>query len=316
MKLFGGRTKQTDKSQESQYQGRQRPARADGARPQAFSYYSQRSGSSVNTGRSQSEPGLQKERSLASLNHNHMVFMLITAAGLLIAGYLLWLSSEPRIVLKTSAGSSYFAQDTKVYQESAAHSLSSSLLNRNKLTVDTEKVSKDITASYPEVATVKTRLPFFGHRPVVVIEPYAPSFILTTPTSAAFLLDENGRALISTSQIDGTDELYVPTLQDKSAIEVRLGSQVVSGTTVRFIQKVLAILDASDIGYGTLTLPEASNEVDVAISGTPYFVKFNLQGDARLQAGTFIAAKLRLEKDGVTPTQYIDVRVPERAYYL
>ena len=66
-----------------------------------------------------------------------------------------------------------------------------------------------------------------------------------------------------------------------------------------------------------MTLPPAASELDVKIAGKPYFVKFNLQADdARRQAGTFLATQAQLQRKGITPAQYIDVRVEGRAYYL
>ncbi|MDB5181313.1 MAG: hypothetical protein JWP13_76 [Candidatus Saccharibacteria bacterium] len=296
--------------------GRQRPVSNDSSRPQAFSYHTQRSGSSVNTGRGQVEPDIDTKRSITAAWTNNRLSML--GGGVLIVGllgYMLTLTPSPKVVLKTTSDSAYFVQDAEAYQKTAAHSLSGSLFNRNKITVDTAKVEQDIKKNYPEVAKATVTAPLFGQKPVVTIEPYRPSFILTTTSSAAFLLDENGRALISTSQIAQSGELSVPTLQDKTDLQVKLGAQVLSGGTIRFIQEVLAILKASGVEYGVLSLPAGTSELDVAIKDKPYLVKFNLQGDARLQAGTLIATKLRLEKDRITPGQYVDVRVADRAYY-
>jgi hypothetical protein len=313
MSLFG-KSKQPPKPAEPTR--RQRQVNNEASRPQAFSYYAQRSGSSVNTGRGQFESNADaKQVTPATWKNNRLLY---GAGGVLVAGlfvYMLTLTPNPRVVLKTTGDSAYFVQDAEVYRKTAANSLADSLLNRNKITIDTAKVAMDIKSNYPEVARATVKSPIFGQSPVVTIEPYKPSFILTTTSNAAFLLDENGRALISTSQITHTGELSVPTLQDKSDLQVKLGAQVLSSGTVRFMQEVLAILDASRVEYGTLSLPAAASELDVAVKDKPYFVKFNLQGDARLQAGTLVATKLRLEKDRITPSQYIDVRVPDRAYY-
>jgi uncharacterized Ntn-hydrolase superfamily protein len=51
------------------------------------------------------------------------------------------------------------------------------------------------------------------------------------------------------------------------------------------------------------------------IEGKAYLVKFNLRGDAREEAGAFLAVKQHLERAGKTPEQYIDVRVDNKTYY-
>jgi hypothetical protein len=65
-----------------------------------------------------------------------------------------------------------------------------------------------------------------------------------------------------------------------------------------------------------MTLPPATSELDVRVAGQPYFIKFNLQsGDARQQAGTFLATQSHLQSQNIVPSTYIDVRVDGRSYY-
>jgi hypothetical protein len=45
-----------------------------------------------------------------------------------------------------------------------------------------------------------------------------------------------------------------------------------------------------------------------------YEVKFSFSNDARKSAGAFLALKKHLDKKGPLPKEYIDARVPERAY--
>lgn len=214
----------------------------------------------------------------------------------------------------TGSGS-FFLHTTADYQQTAAQTLRSSIFNHNKLTVDTSAVSHELLTKYPEIRTATVAIPLIGSRPVVYIQPYQPAFVLSTVSNQAFLIDETGRALAPTSQIANMGELSVPTLEDQSGLPVTRGQQALPEGTVQFTQQVTRILDAAKVHYQSLTLPAGTSELDVRISGVPYYVKFNLQGDARQQAGTFLAAKQRLEQDKTTPAQYIDVRVPERAYY-
>ena len=89
-----------------------------------------------------------------------------------------------------------------------------------------------------------------------------------------------------------------------------------SSTDISFIKTVIAQLAAKQVIVSGLTLPVASREIDANIAGVGYIVKFNLQdGKALQQAGTFLATKGRLDSQSITPSQYIDVRVPGRAYY-
>lgn len=312
MKLKGRHPEPTEQP------GRRRPPAAAESRPKAFSYYAQRSGSAANTGRTAPESydhdGRRPDTAVRSSKQT------LAAIGLAVAvigfSYVLWLGTSPRIVPLTSGKPVYMAQDTRAYQQTAAKTLGSSVFNSNKLTVDTASVSRTLLAKYPEIQDVRVSIPAFGHQPVVYIKPYKPAAVLTGADGAAFVIDENGRAVVPTSQVSDIGALNLPTIQDKSGLRVTVGSQALASTTVHFAEEVLAILDAAGIRHGQLVLPLASSELDVPISsGTPYYVKFNLEADARQQTGTFLAVHDHLAKVHETPSQYIDVRLPGRAYY-
>lgn len=228
--------------------------------------------------------------------------------------YMLSLNTKPHIVLLQDGTTAYFLRDAAVYQQTTQQTLSRSIFNRNKLTIDTAAVRLSILNKYPEVRNVSVALPIFGHAPQVYIEPYKPSFVLTT-SSNAFLLDATGRALASTNNIPQVSKLGLATIQDHTGVDVRLGSRAIPSTTVTFTQTVVAALRAAKVIPSALVLPPGAYELDVSISGAPYYVKFNLQNDALEQAGTYLASVQNLTAKHLTPGQYIDVRVPGRAYY-
>ncbi|HSH18431.1 MAG TPA: hypothetical protein VK978_03530, partial [Candidatus Saccharimonadales bacterium] len=289
--------------------------RTRGERPQVLTCYARRSNSDANVGRSEVRAAQEAAHSASNIPlAKRLAILGGVCSGLLGLAAVNVLSGPPKVQLVTANGSAYFMQAPEAYATTAARTMDGSVLNKNKLTIDTGKISQELARNYPEIKTATVVLPLVGTQPTVYIEPYRPSFILITTSSSAYLLDENGRALVSTSQITDTGELSVPTVQDKSGLAVKLGDQVLARATVGFVEQVLAVLESQDVEISSLVLPPGSSEVDIAIAGKPYVGKFNLQGDARLQAGTFMATKRKLEAAKVTPGQYIDVRVPERAY--
>ncbi|HEX8182081.1 MAG TPA: hypothetical protein VF575_00590 [Candidatus Saccharimonadales bacterium] len=314
MKLFGGK-------QSVEPQGRRpRTADDDAARRsnQAFSYYSQRSPEAGNTGRRDPTDMVSERRSQqdTSLFARHRSLSLVVLCLIVLAlAYALSLSGRSKVILMEDAATAYFLQDANIYQQSVQQTLGQSIFNRNKLTINSSSVRLELLNRFPEIKNVSVTLPIVGHEPQIYIEPYRPSFILTTTSSNAFLLDTTGRALATTSQIANIEQLRLPTIEDKTGIDVKLGSRALPSTTVLFAQTILAALDAEDVSVTSLVLPPAAYELDVYIAETPYYVKFNLQNDPLQQAGTYLATRQRLTTDKVTPGQYIDVRVPERAYY-
>lgn len=288
----------------------------DEQRPQAFSYYSQRSGS-VASSRQPLDPFLGQKSPVKPVWRSEYRLVGAPVIVLIITG-LVWgslLGTDPKIVPVTEGGSAYFLQDTTVYRQAASHVLASSILNRSKFTADTPKISSTLTTEFPELKSAVVSLSPIGQQPVIKLIPYEPSLILTTAHSGAYLLDSNGRALIAASQITNPGELSVPTVHSLTLTSAETGKQLLSTQSVIFISQIASLLAAGHIDFGDMTMPAGETELDVVLAGKSNYVKFNVQEDARQQVGTFLAAQGRLEHDKTLPSQYIDVRLLGRAYY-
>lgn len=222
----------------------------------------------------------------------------------------LTLSSSAK-VLPLSGSNQTFLHNTNVYQQAVDSLLKQSIWNHNKLTINTGRLADKLEAQFPELSSVSVTLPLLAHRPIVYVAANQPVLILLA-NNGAYVVDSTGRALLSTSQLPSNDQLNVPTISDQSGLTVTAGQQVLTSDNVSFIQIVTAQLQAAHLTIASMNLPVHTSELDVAISGQPYYVKFNLQSnDAKQQVGTFLAV---LSK-GIVPQHYIDVRVDGRAYY-
>jgi hypothetical protein len=140
--------------------------------------------------------------------------------------------------------------------------------------------------------------------------------LLTTTSGQSFVVDENGKALIAAARVPDLAALKLPVVNDESGIRLTEGKTVLSGSAVSFMRVILAELSAQNVSMQRLTLPAATSELDVYPIGVQYYVKFNLQSQTALQqVGTYLATIEKLREQGITPAQYIDVRVDGRAYY-
>ena len=299
--------------------GRQRTRlNSERQQPTAFSYYAQRSVRSDNTGRS--DPS--REEPAHSKNFLESVFQ---RAGLLILAIVivvivinnLILSSTPRVIAVASGSQQYFLHSKADYEASIASILKQSVWNTTKLTINAEGVGKKIQEQFPELASVSVALPLLGHRPVVYIAPNQPALIISAHNDS-FIVDTSGTAVLPVTQLPSGAKLTLPVVTDQAGVQILAGHQALTADNVAFIQQVSAQLKAGGVSISSLTLPRVASELDVYISGQPYFVKFNMHAspeDARSQAGTFIAVQKKLQSESITPSQYIDVRVDGRAYY-
>lgn len=129
------------------------------------------------------------------------------------------------------------------------------------------------------------------------------------------MCDENGRAIADAHDVESSIKDDLPVVQDESGLPIKRGQTALPKETVSFIETVAGQLEAKRIAVQTIVLPPIANELHIRLSGQPYFVKFDVRGEGRLQAGSLIAVKEKLEADKRTPKEYIDVRVPDKAFY-
>jgi len=296
--------------------GNRRRTVSPGGRPAAFSYHANRVESDYNLGRQQ--PREQDVRSQArSLRYWRQRFgILLACVVLLVCAFnVLRLTSDPKIIALTTSSNAPFMQPLSVYEQAAQRLFAKSILNANKVTVDTAKIAAQLKQQYPELADVSIALPLISHRPIIYVAPTTPALILAQQEHA-YVLDTNGKALADANKVAGLANLTLPTVTDQSGLKVHLGIEVLPGSEITFIDDVVKELVADHYQVNSLTLPGATSELDVRVEGKPYFIKLNVQsGDALQQVGTYAATDKYLVGKGVTPSQYVDVRLDGRSYY-
>jgi hypothetical protein len=279
-----------------------------------FSYANSRSvrlGATKRSVAEQQQEALRRGPRLPWLKRVPAIGLLLAIA--VVAFAILQLGNNVKVVTVGTAYGEVFLRDRKVYEEAARRAFTP-FLNSNKLTVDSASVAADLRKQFPELAVVSVSLPVIGNRPVVYIQPAAPKLILVSQ-GGMYVLDASGRALITGNQAERLDNLRVPVVDDQSGLPTTLGKVALPRDTVAFIEEVVGQLQAKGIVITSLTLPPANSELHVRLQGVSYFVKFNLQGDAREEAGSFIAVKEYIEANGHSPNEYVDVRVENKAYY-
>lgn len=281
-----------------------------------FSYHARRAVAADSRGRnSQEHAEIPRRRRPLPVWLRPKNIMLATAALSLFV-LLMGLGSTPKIVVTGDQSAHMFAQDTDKYQQTAEKLLRASPLNANKLTVDTAGISQKMAADFPELRAVSVSLPVFGRQPIVYVQVATPQLILHA-SAGDYILDSAGRALATVGPHTKlpTGQQALPVISDQSGLHVTTGSIALPGKSVLFIAEIVGQLHAKETTVEAWTLPARASELHAKIAGEPYYVKFNLQGKAREQSGTFIAVREYLEGQQAKPSEYIDARVPGRAYY-
>jgi hypothetical protein len=252
--------------------------------------------------------------------HGNWLKRTTTVVGLVLLGLVLlsslFLGTTPGIMQAGDTRGAIFLRSQAVYEQAAADLLRSMPLNRTKITINSRRIAQELAREFPELGSVTVSLPVFGHQPMVHIEPATPALIMSTTIGGqSYVLDATGRALITPAQAPGVGKLGLPVVTDQSGLLIHAGQVALPSSTTTFITEVVGQLKAAHVAISSLTLPKATSELDVRIEGAPYYVKFNVMGNGRVQAGSFLAVKQQIERDHKTPGTYVDVRVEGRAYY-
>lgn len=278
-----------------------------------FSYYSNRSASSEavrSTNRNMSAASLKPSRWWIAYMPSLISLMIIAAAALFVTT----LSTSPKISIRTSDTNAYALQDMAVYQNAMLSILNSSLLNRSKLTISSDRIASDLQSRFPELGEVVVTIPLLSRRAIVEIQPAKPVLVLTG-SNGTFVIDDSGQAILTASELRGSAQDMLPVVRDETGLDVQLGEHVLPIDTVVFVSELVLQFNAREQRIDSFTLPAVANEVHIRPTGKNYYIKSNTGADARIQAGTYFALITELERKGEVVQEYIDVRVEGRAFY-
>jgi len=238
--------------------------------------------------------------------------VIVSLAVLASAVNILSLSGQVKIVNLNR--DSQLARPASTYAQAATQVLSRSVWNRNKITVRTADVSRQLLVQFPELDAVTITVPLLAHQPDIYLTPAQPSLILSA-AGGAFLIGDTGKAILGAATPAALNQPALPVLTDQTGFKPQLNHQALPAADVRFIDTVIAQLAAKQYKVSDLSLLAGGSELDAHVTGQPYLIKFNLHGDATGEAGTFLATANYLRQHNQTPASYIDVRVEGRAYY-
>lgn len=292
---------------------RQRSAQSLPARDKVFSYRANRSEHSESTNRSMDR--LQAERRGPRLPVFLRRARSLTVLALILVFLVLTLrlTGPVRVMPTGTKDGQVFLRDQSMYNQ-AAQELFSPILNKNKLTINTSGISEKMRQEFPELRTVTVTLPFFKSQPTMYIQPAIPAVILVAH-GGMYVLDSSGRALITGNEVRKLQDIKVPIVNDQSGLSVSLGKVALPRNSVAFITQFVGQLRAKGVVVTSLTLPAGNEQLELKLQGSGYTVTCNMRGNAREQAGAFLAVKGLLDSQHKAPVEYIDVRVPGRAYY-
>lgn len=232
--------------------------------------------------------------------------------GVFLALAMAHLSAPPKVVI---AGGEAAVRPVADYEKAVAElDNQQGLLSYSKLTIDRQKITKELQNKFPELSSVRVTTPLFSNRARVTGTLNRPSLVLAT-SQGDFLLNSTGKALVNLSQLqDSPKRDDLPRVIDESQARIEVGKQALTGSQVAFINEIQHQAAAAKLPIQVSELRAGGGELFARFDGVNYYAKFSIYEDARKSFGTFIAARDYAEQKGPKPAEYIDARVPERAY--
>lgn len=238
-----------------------------------------------------------------------MVVLVCTVVVLICIVKLLAVTPNSKIMVSVSSDYPVSQLATDSYAHTADGLLRGSLLNHSKLTLNSNGIASALQKQFPELTSVVVTVPLVGNRPVIYVAPSRPAFTLQA-VSGLYSMDAKGYIL---SRLPSATA-GLTLLKEASNRTPHPGTQYLASSTVSFSVTVAYELTQNGISVAYLDLPtSAPYELDAYVAAKPYHIRFNLQADAMQQSGAAVATLQQL--GSTTPGQYLDVRVPERAYY-
>jgi cell division septal protein FtsQ len=296
---------------------RRQPIVTSSSNRNVFSYHANRSQPSDNNRRQ--SPDSQSERRRLSIKRSKLLKQLpsIIASVVVIISivYGSTLDTNPKVITINSTNSSpTFLREKAVYQEKAQQILQHSFGSRFKLTINSKQVANQLQSSFPEISSASVTLPLLGHRPVIALEATKPAIVVTGQNNA-YVVDTRGLVIMKTNEAARSGLSGLPVAEDQSGLPMGVGKAILPSEDVKYIAEVDAQLKAKQIAIESITLPNLARELRVRTQGQSYYIKFNLSLDSKTSVGTYLALRDKLNKEHITPAEYIDLRVEEKAYY-
>ncbi len=238
------------------------------------------------------------------------IALVVLIVTVLYAGYL---QPNPKVVIIKSGGT--IQREPKEYQAAIGDIWEESLLNQTKFTIPTGRIRNKIESRFKELGFVQIELPLIGRRPVVILTPDRPALQIIS-NNGAFYVNFQGEVMAHIGDVTQDRISDLPVVRDESGVLAEVGKNVLSVKEISYIIELYGQLKMANVALQSITLPSsAAQELDIRLTGEPYYIKFSFDTNPRQAVGSYLAAIKKLKAESAVPGEYMDVRVEEKVFY-
>lgn len=186
--------------------------------------------------------------------------------------------------------------------------MKSSILGRNIIFLNTNKLASQFAEKNPELGSVKiSKRPLNGLN-VVVVERQAA--LIWQSGNKQYILSQDGRAYAEW----GGQSSQLAIVTDSANLPIELGQAVVPASFVVFTRELIDQLGQRKIAYDSLSVPQTTNELFVKTK-SGYILKFDTTRSIDEQLTDLQAVQKSLAKQKKQPAEYIDLRIAGKVFY-
>jgi hypothetical protein len=258
---------------------------------------------------------LEKKRETASRKTR---MRLIALAIFVVIAFLAMRSSITSVALGSNASTKLSASQQQDYENSILVRYKTHTLFGQAWLLDTDALSKDILTTYPEIehVTFSTNTPLTKNLKAE-IRFRRPVFTWKDVGGENQFVDKNG-VLFSKNLDPSVSVAKLINIEDQSGVVLAAGSSVITSNLVQFVGTLHSKLGGvygANVKVERVIIPKSTREVQIQISATPYVIKFNSTRNLEEQVGELQSLLAFLKANNITPSAYIDLRVPHKAFY-
>jgi cell division septal protein FtsQ len=180
---------------------------------------------------------------------------------------------------------------------------------RNTILIDGGALASYLEQADPAIAQVTVSRSSF-HAVTIKIAERQPTINWKTG-GVVYLLDANATVISPTTGSYAS----LPTVTDSSNLPVKAGDRVAPTQFVTFCADLARLLPGTGYQVSAMTVPASTSELYVTTT-TGLTLKFDTTRSAAGEINDLKAVQAELKAANKTPTQYIDLRIPNKAYYM
>ena len=197
-----------------------------------FSYHASRNSQTSESIRTRQNTD-ERSKKRSTIQYMPIAFAVLC----LVIGLLFVTTLQSNVVLKSREKSASL-RDESQYREIAQSYLKSSVLNKNKFSIDVKSFENAIKQEFPELNDVSVTIPLFGQKPIITVSTEIPKLLIDTK-QGIYAVNDSGKVIAKASKEQPIEGLTIPIVRDDANLEFELGKGALTSQDVAFITTII-----------------------------------------------------------------------------